>query len=466
MKRWNSDGGYRQVLVIALPLILSNGAYAVQQFVDRIYLAWYSPEAVAAATPAGILNFMIMSLFINTAAYVGTFIAQYFGAGRADRVGPTVWQGIYISIASAILLIPLIPAAGPIFNLVGHGKIVAGYEITYFRILTAGSIFAILNAALGAFYSGLGRTWPVLWVLLLSTGVNVLLDYLLIFGSFGFPRLGIEGAAIATVAASAVSTFVFAAAILLRRDRRTYRLNDARFDWPLMRRILRFGVPSGLQIMIDMTGFTTFILLVGRLGTASLAATNLALNINMLAFMPVIGLGIAVSVLVGQHIGDGNTQLAEYSTYSGVHLALLYMVLIGAAYVLLPHLFLLPFMANADTERFADVGRQVRILLRFVAVYSLFDALNITFSSAIKGAGDTRFVVIMISVLSIGLLTVPTAIMLLVFGWGMYAAWTAATLYITSLGVVFFLRFRHGAWKKMRVIEPSLEPQVIEDGRV
>lgn len=454
--RWHAEGGYSQLLRIAVPLILSNGAYAIQEFVDRVFLAWYSPEAVAAATPAGILNFMFMSLFINTAGYVGTFVAQYHGARREERVGPSIWQGIYLSVAAGLLLLPLIPAASWMFRIIGHGGRVAAYETVYFQILTAGAVFAILNAAFSAFYSGLGKTWPVLWVLLVSTAVNIVLNYLLIFGHAGLPRLGVAGAGIATVIAGAAATAIFAVCVLARRDRRLYGLQKARVDLHLCRRIVRYGVPSGLQIMIDMSGFTVFILLVGRLGTADLAATNIALNINMLAFMPVIGLGIAISVLVGQHIGDRRIDRAEYAAYSGAHIALAYMACIVAAYLLLPDLFLLPYMLNSDPAVYRGIGSAARSLLRFVAVYSLFDALTLSFSSAIKGAGDTRFVVLVVAALSLGVLTIPTAVMLLVFGWGMYAAWSAATLYISLLGVVFFLRFRHGAWKAMSVIEPSV----------
>ncbi len=454
--RWHAEGGYSQLLKIAVPLILSNGAFAIQEFVDRVFLAWYSPEAVAAATPAGILSFLCMSLFINTAGYIGTFVAQYHGAGRDERVGPSVWQGIYLSIVSGILLLPLIPAAPWIFRIIGHGARVAAYETVYFRVLTAGAVFAVVNAAFSAFYSGLGRTWPVLWVLLGSTAVNIVLNYLLIFGTGGFPRLGVAGAGIATVIAEGVATVIFAVLVLTRRDRKVYGLQDARVDLKLCGRIIRYGVPSGLGIMIDVTGFTLFILIVGRLGTADLAATNIAININMLAFMPVIGLGIAISVLVGQHIGDRNIERAEYATYSGMHIALFYMICIGAAYVLLPDLFLLPYMVNSDPSLYRSIGDAARTLLRFVALYSLFDALNLSFSSAIRGAGDTRFVVGVVAALAFGVLAIPTAVMLLVFGWGIYAAWSAATVYVCLLGIVFLLRFRHGAWKKMSVIEPSL----------
>ena len=111
--RWTSTGGYREVLVIAVPLILSTSAWSVQHFVDRMFLSWYSPETLAASMPAGILFFTLMSLFIGTASYVSTFVAQYFGAERYERIGPALWQGVYISLLGGLLLLCLIPFFNP-----------------------------------------------------------------------------------------------------------------------------------------------------------------------------------------------------------------------------------------------------------------------------------------------------------------------------------------------------------------
>ena len=451
--RWSAEGGYRAVLKIAVPLVLSNGVISIQQFIDRMFLAWSSPQAMAAATPAGILNFTLLSLFINTAAYAGTFVAQYFGAGRSDRVGPVVWQTVYLSLAGAAVMALFAPFSSAIFRLVGHGPELSALEATYFRILCLGAFFPIVTAGLAGFYAGRGKTWPVMWINLEVTLLNVLLDYWLIFGGLGVPAMGIAGAAIATVAATGSGALIMGAMVLLRRDRRQYHLSRPGLDWPLLRRMIRYGLPSGLQVMIDVAGFAVFILLIGRLGVQSLAASNIALSINMLAFMPVIGLGIAVSVLVGQHIGEHAVPTAEYAVYSGLHLALAYMLLVGIAYLTLPELFIRPFAFNSAPGEYDAIGTTARVLLRFVAFYSLFDALNLTFSSGLKGAGDTRFVLSGIALLSFCVLILPTALIVLVLHWGMLGAWTSASAYVAGLGTVFYLRFRNGAWKQMRVIE-------------
>jgi MATE family multidrug resistance protein len=212
-----------------------------------------------------------------------------------------------------------------------------------------------------------------------------------------------------------------------------------------------------VQFFLEMTGFTGFVLIVGRLGTASLAATNIAFNINTLAFMPMIGCGIAISVIVGQYIGADKSELAQTSAYSGFHMALIYMSSIAAAYALVPDVFVAPFAAQADPQGFAEIYGFSVILLRFVAVYSIFDTMNIIFCSAIKGAGDTRFVMFMTTILSVFVLIIPTYLAIAVFKFGLMVSWVIATIYIMLLGIVFYLRFLGGKWKSMRVIETTIQ---------
>ena len=462
-KKWNNDGGYREVLVIAIPLILSTATWSIQHFVDRMFLTWYSPETIAAAMPAGMLNFSIISIFMGTAGYVSTFVAQYYGAGRFYRIGPALWQGIYISLVGGLVLLCVIPLAEPTFRLIGHSPEIQKHEVIYFQILCLGGGAYIGSYALSGFFSGRGKTWPVMWVNAATTAVNLVLDYALIFGHWGFPELGIRGAAIATVAAGVFSLLVFFILLFAGGNDRIYHTKKGwRLEKDLLGRLLRFGFPSGVQFFLEIGAFTGFVLVVGRLGTASLAATNIAFNINTLAFMPMIGCGIAISVLVGQYLGAQKPDIAQSAVYSGFHLTFFYMASIAVAYVLLPDLFVAPFAHQADPEGFAEIYGYSVVLLRFVAVYCLFDTMNIIFCSAIKGAGDTRYVMIMTTVLSVFILVIPVYLTVEVLEAGLMVAWVFATAYVISLGVTFYLRFLGGKWMLMRVIEQK--PQVPKIG--
>jgi MATE family multidrug resistance protein len=456
--RWNDPGGYREVLVIAIPLILSTATWSIQHFVDRMFLTWYSPEAIAAAMPAGMLNFSMTSIFMGTAGYLSTFVAQYYGAKRYHRIGPALWQGVYVSLLGGLVIVCAIPFAEPVFRLVGHSPLVQQNEVAYFQILCLGGGAYSASYALSGFFSGRGKTWPVLWVNVVTTVVNLVLDYALIFGHWGFPELGIRGAGIATVVAGVFSLLMFFALLCGGSNNDTFHtIKGWRLERDLFVRLLRYGFPSGVQFFLEMAGFTAFVLLVGRLGIASLAATNIAFNINTLAFMPMIGCGIAVSVLVGQYLGGDKPDRAQSVVYSGFHLTLVYMLSIAAAYVLVPDVFVAPFALRADPGGFSEIYGYSIVLLRFVAVYSVFDTMNIVFCSAIKGAGDTRYVMLVTVILSVFVFVVPVYLAVVVFELGLMIAWVFATAYIILLGFIFYFRFLGGKWKTMRVIERSVE---------
>ena len=446
-------GGLVEVLRLAAPLILSTGSLALQEFVDRMFLSWYSPEAIAASMPSGILYFTVLSVFLGTASYVNTFVAQYHVAAQPGRIGPSLWQGFYFSLAGGLLLLLVAPLSTTVFAWIGHPPEVRLLEARYFRVLCYGSFFPIAGAVVASFFTGRGKPWPVMWVHLLATAVNVVLNYLLIFGNFGFPEMGITGAAVSTVLSGAVTFLVLLVIVLRRGNNEQFATRSGwRPDRELLRRMLRYGFPNGVQFFIDHFGFTVFILLIGRLGIVQLAATNIAFNINSLAFMPMIGLGMAISILVGQYVGEGRIELAVRSTRSGAIVCFLYMGLIAATYVLFPDFYIGFFTSRSPGGAFAEIRRTVVVLLRFVAVYSLFDTMNIVYAAGIKGAGDTRFVMIMLLVVSSAVLVVPTFLSLIVFQAGIYTAWIFLTAYVIVLGFGFLFRYLQGKWKTMRVI--------------
>ena len=452
--RWGSVGGYRDFLALALPLILSTASWSIQHFVDRVFLAWHSTQSMAAALPAGITNFVFVSFFLGLAGYVNVFVAQYVGARRPSRVGASIWQGTYLSWGAGITALGLLPLARPLFDLIGHDLAIRAEEVAYFRILCFGTGPIVLATVLSCFYSGQGKTWVVLIVNASATGVNIGLDYALIFGNGGFPAMGIRGAAWATNLSAAFSALLFGLLILRRPNRVEFgTLSQWRFDGELFRRMLKFGVPSGVNFMLDIMAFSFFILIVGRLGTVELAATNMAFNVNSLAFMPLIGCGIAVSTLVGQHLGENLPDKAEYCTWSGMHLALVYMGTMALLYLCVPAWFLMPYGLRAQGEDFVAAQNLAEGLLRFVAVYCVFDGMYIVFTSALKGAGDTRYVMLGSIGLSWLVMLIPAVVGVALFDAGVWTLWTLMCAYIVAAGIFFYFRFRSGAWKSMRVIE-------------
>jgi MATE family multidrug resistance protein len=458
-------GTLGELLRVALPLVISYGSTAMMYVIDRIFLSWDSVDSMAAALPAGVLHYNLAILAIGTVAYGNAFIGQYEGAGQHHRVGPVVWQGIYFSIVAALVMLLFAPLAPSIFSVFGHDVAVQGFEARYFKILCLGTLPLLLDTALSCFFSGRGQTLVVMVVNTIGMLINILLDYLLIFGKAGFPKMGIDGAAIATVTAFASISLMYVAAMYWMYRRGPYRLwVGRRFDRELFARLLRFGFPSGMQQFLDIGCWTVFVQLVGRLGREELSATSLVFNLNGGVFIPLLGLGTAVTVLVGHRIGEGRPQLAVRTTWLAFALASGYTLLFCGVYLFLPDLILKPYGLAERPELRATVVS----LLRFVAFYSFFDSMLVVFNAAIRGAGDTRFAMTFSFSMGLLLLVLPTYVASTVFGTdGFSAAWYAVTVYITVLGLGFMARFQQGRWKSMKVIEHTaadLPIDAIDDG--
>jgi MATE family multidrug resistance protein len=453
-----APGSRQELLRVAVPLVLSSGSLSLMYVVDRILLTWYSTDALAAALPAGMLHWTLVSLFLGIAGYVNTFVAQYEGAGRPDRVAAALWQGIHLSVFASLALLLALPWAGPLFDLLDQDPTIRDMEVEYFSIACLGTLPFLLQATLACFYSGRGQTRVIMWVNLASALTNIVLDALLIFGVGPIPELGIAGAAVGTVLASCVSTALYL--VILRRDplAQAYDLLAGwRYDRYLFARLLRYGLPNGLHMFVDIVCWTAFVYLVARMGKGPLVATNLAFNLNALAFVPMLGFGTAISTLTGQRIGEGRPELAIRTTWTACRMALAYMALFGAIFVLLPDVILYPYKLGSDPAEFAALRASVVVLLRFVALYSLFDAMAIVFSAALRGAGDTRFALVFTTVSSWVLLIVPTYLAYRFSSNALLHSWSACTLFVAVMGLGFMLRFQQGRWQSMCVIEPEEE---------
>ncbi|MGF1581430.1 MAG: MATE family efflux transporter [Gemmataceae bacterium] len=382
-------------------------------------------------------------------------MAQYIGAGRKDRVGPVVWQALYFALAGGVAFMLFALPADWIMSQFGHEPQLQVLEATYFRCLCFAALPMALTAAATAFYLGRGESNIVMLINFMGMFVNAVLDFLWIFGWWGFPEWGIAGAGWATVIGSWVSALLAIGLFLQPKFSETFATwRGWKFDDALFGRLMRFGLPSGLQWAMDGVVFTIFTVIIGQMGPAQIAATSIAFTMNMIAFMPTVGFGQAVSILVGQRLGENKPESAERVTYAGFTMAWLVMTTIGITFIFFPQMYVALFETQRDPKDWVAVAALVPTLLRFVAFYCLFDSFNLIFSFALKGAGDTKFVTLTTVTLAWPLMVLPTYLVK-VFGLGVYGAWTAATLYICTLGVVFLFRFRGGKWKSMRVIETS-----------
>ena len=453
-----TPGGYRELITLSLPLILSASFWTVQMFVDRVFLASAGEEAEAAAMPATMYFWTPMSLVHSTVMYATVFVAQYAGAGRPRRIGPVVWQALYFSVAAGVLFPLLAPVGDAVIARTDHAPAQQKLESIYFSALTFAPLPMLVTATASAFYAGRGKSWTVLGITAVGTATNAVLAVPLIYWRKDDPAAAVAGAGYAAALGSCASAALGLWLLFRQAHEKEFATRSGwRFDRPLFARLMKFGLPNGVQWCVEGLSFTAFVVLVGNIGPAEAAATSITFALNMLAFLPVMGLGQGVEVLVGRRQGEERPDLSAKTAWTGVRVALCYMAAVAVLYCTLPGVLALPFeeMMREHGTSWERVAPLLPVLLRFVAAYSLADGVNIVLAYALRGAGDTRFVTLMAIGLSWPLMVAPTWYVYR-NGLGLEAAWVAATAYIAAMAVVFVVRFRGGRWRTMKVIETTV----------
>ena len=458
-----APGGYREVWRVAAPIIVSMASFTLMQFCDRVFLARYSSVALRAALPGGILAFTLTSFFQALAGYAGTFVAQYHGAGRKEECGRATAQGLWLGLLTWPLGLALIPAGFWCLSIAGHPADVLAAEKTYMGILMTGCGLWSMHNAVAGFFSGRGDTRTPMRASLAANLLNIVLDYALIFGHWGFPELGIAGAAVATVISSGLGLAILMALYFRAPFRREYATwSGLRLDWKRLGPLLRFGVPSALNTVQDVGSFAFFVVLLGRLPAADMAASNIAFSINNVAFMPLLGMGMATTIVVGQYQGARDPATAARAGLTAMKLAWLYMGVIALTFLVFPKPYLALFTGEgAGLVPLADILEKGRWLLVMMAGWGMLDAINLVIAGALKGAGDTRFV-LLFSALATWLVWIPGELVLLL--WlesGLLAAWLWMTAFIFLIAGGFWLRFRRGGWKNIEMIRPEVPQEPV-----
>lgn len=452
MSSLSSSTSYRAILRIAVPLIITSAFFTVQNFCDRMFLARYSPVGLQAAVPAGILFFTLVCGFMSTAAFANSLVAQYYGSGDLKSCSRSVAQAILLAIFSFPLILLLIPVGRWMLSLSGHAPEVMAAEKTYLTILMAGGLFLPLSSAISSFFSGRGLTMIIMLCALIGTVLNLILNWVLIFGAGPFPEMGIAGAAIASVISGFVSPLIMLGLYFSRKNNLLYQTRRLfYFDAPLFCRLLRFGVPSGIHMALDIGAFSLFVLLVGRIGETALMAANIALSVNMIAFMPAVGIGQAAGTLVGQHMGRRDFDGASKVGWRAVHIGWFYTVCAALTFVLMPGVYIHLF-ARGDVP-FGEIFELARRLLIFASCWGLMDATNLILSGALRGSGDTHFVMWYETSMAWFFFAAGELLIVLVLKLGVIEAWAWALIYICLLAVGMIGRFRSRRWQAIELIE-------------
>lgn len=439
-------GGLREVGSLAYPVILTQISIVTMQLVDSAMVGRLGPSELAAVGFGGIWIWTFMCLFVGTATAVQTFVSQQHGAGQADRCGSWAWQGIYAIVPlTAVASIALLLAGESLVGWLRPSEALAPLASDYIRARALGNIGLAGAVVLSSFFRGIGDTRTPLYATLVANGINALLDYGLIFGALGLPRLGVAGAGIATSIAEWIYLIALAVAFRRRSVAALYQTARVRFARGKTRRLLRTGLPIGGQWWLEMTSFAAFSTLVARMGDAEMAASQAFIVLLSISFMQAIGLSIAVSTLVGRYIGARDIASAERSFRSGVVGALVLGGLIALLFVAIPSQLLGLF---TDDPMVLALGGP---LLLVGAAYQIFDAVALLADGALRGAGDTRWPMLARFALAWGLFLPLSYLLGFHLEGGLTWAWAGGLIYIVVLAATLVWRFRSGAWQTLEI---------------
>ena len=423
---------------------------AVLQFTDRAFLAHESMASLEAILPASMLALITLGFFQTIVGYSGTFVAQYFGAGKPAMCRRSYRAGLWLAVACGVLMIGAVPLGDRIFETFSHGEEVIARQKVYYDICTAGGVFLFGQMAAQAYFTGLGRTRIVLLVNVIGNVLNVALDPLLIFGMFGCPKLGIAGAAYATVAATAVQWGILAFAA------HRVRVSDGpdadeESMLALVWRVVRFGIPAGAYSILNILSFTIFVFFTGGVGHVAAAVSNACFTVNYLLLAPMDGFALGAATLVGQDQGRGDSEAAMRNGTRTMILGVAFVTVLSATVLALHRPILSLFSSQigaSDAAQFQSIGFTLFVLM---AVWQVFDAADVVLLGGLRGAGDTKFVMTWMFVVSF-LLWMPSVLLVVKFHNTMEALWMTVLGDVVVLCVGTLVRWYRGTWKGIKVV--------------
>lgn len=420
---------------LAWPVMVSMLSYTAMSVIDTLFVSRLGTAPLAAVGLAAIVVFFTQSFGAGLMGGVRVLVSQATGARDTLTAARLGWQVLWLALPLGVAMSLMSLAPPDIFYVLGADEQVAEYADRFFSIRILGAPLVLLNIGMSAYFQGRGDTVTPMKVTLVGNTINLSLDPLLIFGLWGFPELGVAGAALATVTAMAVQV-----TYLAYRAWPALRIAAPTADRAMLRAVLNMGVPIGVRYALAMGSFVVFSSMITHAGAVELAAHVIVVRICSVSFLPGHAVGEAAGVLVGQFVGAEKPQLARPVVHSATKLAVGIMASWGIIFMVIPELLIMPF----DTE--LAVAQVAARLLLLAAAFQLFDAIVMAVTGGLNGAGDTRWVMV-VSLLGAWLIKVPGAyIGVFILDMGAMGAWAGFTVELFILSAVLLHRLRGKAW--------------------
>lgn len=432
----------KNIWILAVPMLISNGLQSAFNIVDMFWVGRLGPTALAAVAMSGSILMIVMFLMMGVSVGTTAMVARFIGQKRKDEADHIAMQSLLMGFVLSLVLAVFGYFVSPWFlRLLGAAPEVVHLGSGYMQILFLGVMVMFYMFLVSAILQGAGDALTPMLILVIATFINIVLDPLFIFGIGFFPRLGVNGAALATVLAEAVGSLIALEVLLRGRSRLQVRINDLKIDWHGMWRILRIGMPAALQMSLRGLVGIVLMAVVSSFGTAAIAAYGVGLRLNMLALMPGFALGMAAGTLVGQNLGAKQLERSNTSAWTAVFYYAIFMVILSILFISFAPQIILIFNNSPEVIRIGS------LYLRITAWGYVFVALGIVLNRALSGAGDTISPTI-ITFVSLWLFQIPLAIFLAKIPYlGVKGIWYAILIAYLVQGLLTAFWFQVGKWK-------------------
>lgn len=436
------------MLKLALPVVAAELGWSAMGMVDTLMVGRVSAESIGAVS-LGTALFLAIGIFgIGMLLGLDTLVSQAFGAGKIEECHRSLVHGVYLSFMLAPLLTGVIWSVIPLLSLWEMNPDVFPLMIPYLKAVTWSMLPLLLYATFRRYLQGMGLVKPVMVVLVTANLVNVVANWILIFGNFGAPVMGVEGAGWATCISRAyLAIGLIAYAFYYDHVHRTGLLHTPLgFDTERFSRFLKLGFPAALHITLELGAFAAGTALAGKLDSASIAAHQIAITAAGFVFMVPLGVSSAGAVRVGHALGRRDVAGAARAGWMALVIGTGFMACSATAFLVFPSYILRAFTSDAGV---ITTG----ITLLFVAAYfQLFDGVQVVATGILRGSGDTR-TPMLVTLVGYWLVGLPVGYMLcFVRGWGVIGIWIGFCVGLVSVGLILLV-----AWsRRVRYLEREL----------
>jgi len=435
------------ILILAWPMAAEMFLQTLTQIVDMVMVSRLGEVAVAAVGLSFRPLFFVMSIFLGISAGTTALVARSMGSGDREEAHRVTQQTVLATTGVAIVLSAILHLLAPgIQRFMGATPEVLPFGVGYIRSLTWGLVFMHVSHVATAALRGAGDTRTSMKANVLGNVLNVFLNWVLIFGNLGFPRLGVVGAGIATsISRAAAASIVIGLMLMERLVISLPKRGLLRFEPATFVRVVRVGVPAAMERILLSLAMVLHLKMLAVAGTTAVAAATLSQNIEEISHMPSIGLSAAAATLVGQFLGDKRPDSAERSGWDSTRMAFVFMGLMGLLFSLFPAVWLSIYTPEPDLLAVGSV------LIRIMGISQPFMAVGFVLTGSLRGAGDTMSVMAISAISIWGVRLGLTWVFMHVFSWGPAGAWIAMVFDSAVRAALAVYVFKRGMWKRVKI---------------